>query len=310
MDMVLSPDERQLQASIQQFLEGYKVLPKAEAVSWIGSDKLEAELVDSGYLDIGRTEGLGTFESMLLVEAVSQIPYSIEVSASALVGPRVSADPLPRPLAMARTDEAGRISGPVRYLPVAKAILVDTGKDVRLLDVAKCKFRSVDTLFAYPIGVIEQADLGAAKVLGGVTTAALRHAWQLALATEILGCANSAIDITLNYLKERQQFGKHIGSFQALQHRISECVTMLESLRILVYRAATTNKPADAAVAAFYAQDVAPRIILDTQQMHGAMGCTLEYPLHFWTYRMKVLQGELGGSLEQAVSAADLLWAA
>jgi hypothetical protein len=40
------------------------------------------------------------------------------------------------------------------------------------------------------------------------------------------------------------------------------------------------------------------------------MGCTLEYPLHFWTYRMKVLQGELGGSLEQAESASALLWAA
>ena len=310
MDMVLSPDERQLQDSISQLLSGYRTLAKAEPLSWIGSDALERDLVDSGYLEIGRTEGLGLFETMLLVEAVSQVPYSIEVGASALVGPRVSADPLPRPLALARADASGKINGPVRYLPVAKAILVDTGKDVRVLDVAKCKVRTVETLFAYPIGVVEQADLGAAKVLGGVTPATLHHAWQVALATEILGCANSAIDITLNYLKERQQFGKHIGSFQALQHRISECVTMLESLRILVYRAATTRRPADAAVAAFYAQDVAPRIILDTQQMHGAMGCTLEYPLHFWTYRMKVLQGELGGSLEQAESASALLWAA
>ena len=61
---------------------------------------------------------------------------------------------------------------------------------------------------------------------------------------------------------------------------------------------------------AYYAQEVGARIVLDCQQMHGAMGCTLEYPLHFWTYRLKVLQGELGGFLAQAESAADLLWAA
>jgi len=305
MDMELSSEQRQLQASLQQLLGQYKQLPKAEAIAYTMSDALDADLAASGYLDIARTEGLGDLEAVLLVEAASQLPYCNEVAASALVAPRISNEPLPRPLAL--TASTG---GPVRYLPVAKAILVDTGRDVRLLDPARCTVRAVPSVFAYPIGVLEKADLAAAPVVKGAAPSELRRAWQLALAAETLGCTQAAIDITLAYLKERKQFGHAIGTFQALQHRISECVSMLESLRVLVYHAAQTGKPGDAATAAFYAQDVAPRVVLDCQQMHGAMGCTLEYPLHFWTYRMKVLQGELGGSIAQAEAMAEALWAA
>jgi hypothetical protein len=306
MDMEFSSEQRQLQASLQQLFARYKQLPQGTATAYALSDALEADLIASGYLDIGRTEGLGELEAALLVEAASQLPFCNEVAASALVAPRASSDPLPRPLALARAP----LSGPIRYLPVAKAVLVDNGRDVRLLDPAKCVVRTVDSVFAYPIAVFEKADLDAAPVLKGAAPAAMRRTWQLALAAETLGCAQAAIDVTLAYLKERKQFGHAIGSFQALQHRISECVSMLESLRVLVYHAAMTGKPGDAATAAFYAQDSAPRIVLDCQQMHGAMGVTLEYPLHFWTYRMKVLQGELGGSIAQAESMSESLWAA
>jgi len=314
MDMELTSGQRELQASLQQLLGRYKQLPKAEAIAYTLSDALDADLAASGYLDIARTEGLGDLEAVLLVEAASQLPYCNEVAASALVAPRVSRDALPRPLALAAAPLSGStpasLGGPVRYLPIAKAVLVDTGRDVRLLDPAKCTVRAVPSVFAYPIDVLEKADLDAAPVVKGASPAELRRAWQLALAAETLGCTQAAIDITLGYLKERKQFGRAIGTFQALQHRISECVSMLESLRVLVYRAAQTGKPGDAATAAFYAQDVAPRVVLDCQQMHGAMGCTLEYPLHFWTYRMKVLQGELGGSIAQAEAMAEALWAA
>ena len=61
-------------------------------------------------------------------------------------------------------------------------------------------------------------------------------------------------------------------------------------------------------MAAFYAQESCPRVTLDCMQMHGAIGGTLEYPLHFWTYRLKVLQGELGGWAAQGEVAAMELW--
>jgi hypothetical protein len=306
MDTELSSDQRELLSSIEQLLGRYKTLPKADPVSYVTSAELERELVQSGYLELGRTEGYGLFEAVMLTEAAAQTPYALEVGASAIVAPKVSKEPLPRPLALARAP----LEEPVRFLPVAQAVLVDTGKDVRLLERSGWKAREVETLFSYPIGVFEQSDLAKARVLPGVTPAQLRHYWQLALAAEATGCMQVSVDLTVAYLKERRQFGKPIGSFQALQHRISECVTLVESQRVLLQKAAYSGSAADAAMAAYYAQEASSRIVLDCQQMHGAMGCTLEYPLHFWTYRLKVLQGELGGFLAQAESASSLLWAA
>ena len=67
---------------------------------------------------------------------------------------------------------------------------------------------------------------------------------------------------------------------------------------------------ADAALAALYAQDAAKRVTYDFHQFLGAMGMTLEHPLHVWTYRLKFLTGELGGRGAQALAAADGLWGA
>jgi hypothetical protein len=52
------------------------------------------------------------------------------------------------------------------------------------------------------------------------------------------------------------------------------------------------------------------RLVTETHQFHGAIGLTLEYPLHFWTYRLKALQGELGGPTAQALAAADQMFPA
>ena len=66
----------------------------------------------------------------------------------------------------------------------------------------------------------------------------------------------------------------------------------------------------DAALAATYAQDAAVRVVYETHQFHGAIGLTLEYPLHYWTNRLRRLQGELGGASQQGSRAAQALWAA
>lgn len=303
MDTELSSDQRELLASIDGLLEGYKALPKSDPVSYVTSDALERDLSKSGYLELANTEGYGLFEAAMLVEEVAKLPYAIEVGASAIVAAKI-AKGLPRPVALAQAP----LDQPVRFLPVAQAVIVDNGSDVRVLERGQWKAREINTLFGYPIGMFESADLAKAKVLKGVTPAQLRQWWQLALAAETTGCMQAAIDLTVKFLKERRQFGKPIGAFQALQHRISECVTILESLRVLVQKAAYSGTAADAAMAAYFAQESTGRVVMDTMQMHGAMGCTLEYPLHFWTYRLKVLQGELGGALAQSEATAELLF--
>ena len=83
---------------------------------------------------------------------------------------------------------------------------------------------------------------------------------------------------------------------------------MIHGTRILARRAAWTGDGADAAFAAAHAKETAAKVHYDTHQFHGAMGVTLEHPLHFWSYRLKCLQGEMGGYMAHAKEAADAFW--
>jgi alkylation response protein AidB-like acyl-CoA dehydrogenase len=81
-------------------------------------------------------------------------------------------------------------------------------------------------------------------------------------------------------------------------------------MKWLAFRAAESGTAEDAALAAIYAQDQMRQIVNDLHQFTGAIGLTLEYPLHLWTYRLKALQGELGGLTHQAEAALGVFGAA
>ncbi len=115
----------------------------------------------------------------------------------------------------------------------------------------------------------------------------------------------AALDATVEHVSVRKQFGRPIGTFQALRHRLSECAVLTGGVRWLALRAAASGDAGDAALAALHAQDSATRLIYDTHQMSGAMGMTLEMDLHLWTYRMKALLSELGGRGGQAAVVAE-----
>lgn len=76
----------------------------------------------------------------------------------------------------------------------------------------------------------------------------------------------------------------------------------------LAAEAAGTLDAGDAALAALHAQESARLTVYDFHQFLGAMGMTLEHPLHLWTYRLKALAGELGGRGANALAAADAIW--
>jgi alkylation response protein AidB-like acyl-CoA dehydrogenase len=127
----------------------------------------------------------------------------------------------------------------------------------------------------------------------------------VALAAEAAGLIQAAIDSTVEHLSVRKQFGRPLGSFQALRHRMAECAVLAGGVRLLALKAAATAAPGDAALAAFHAQESTGRICYDLHQMLGAMGMTLEHPLHLWTYRLKLLSSELGGQGAQAQVVAQ-----
>lgn len=106
------------------------------------------------------------------------------------------------------------------------------------------------------------------------------------LAATSLGLAQRAFDDTLVYVKERQQFGRPVGSFQALQHRLAELATELAQVRLLVrWVASLTDEdpsrmlPAEASMAKLAATELAKRCALEAVQMAGGYGYATEYPM-------------------------------
>jgi alkylation response protein AidB-like acyl-CoA dehydrogenase len=109
---------------------------------------------------------------------------------------------------------------------------------------------------------------------------------RLILAALMLGYGERALDDTLAYVKERKQFGKPIGSFQALKHRIADLATELECCRLLVYDVASKVDtdpgrmlPREASMAKLKVTETARRVALEGMQMMGGYGYATEYDM-------------------------------
>ncbi len=137
----------------------------------------------------------------------------------------------------------------------------------------------------------------------------LRAWWRVALAAEAVGTMAAALDVTVDYVKKRRQFGRAIGSFQAVQHRLAECAVLVEGSRWLAFEAAALDAGEEAAaIAAAHASDAAARVFADTHQLSGAMGFTREHDLHVFSMRLQVLRLELGGAPAHRLAAARARW--
>ena len=125
--------------------------------------------------------------------------------------------------------------------------------------------------------------------------AAIASELRLYAAAEMVGLGQRLLDDTLTYVKEREQFGVAIGSFQALQHRLVDCYAKEEQARSMLYRAALTDR-ADAgkwqraaAGAKAYIGDNVDAIAREAVQMHGGMGITDELAIGHAMKRVLVL---------------------
>jgi alkylation response protein AidB-like acyl-CoA dehydrogenase len=113
----------------------------------------------------------------------------------------------------------------------------------------------------------------------------------LGSAAELLGIAARCIEMAAEYAKERRQFGKQIGSFQAVKHKLADALLQLEFARPVVYRAAfslahdaaTTER--DVSMAKAFAADAATGAARAALQTLGAIGYTQEHHLHVWMKR-------------------------
>lgn len=296
MDFRLTSDQEALVSAVDKLAGQFENKPTEFHGFALAGRELEQELEDGQYFEIAQVPELGPLCAALAVERIARLPYTTEVALSMLVRPQLPGE-WARPLAIV---ENGR---PGRFVAAAKTLLVIEGDRMGIARPEAGDVEAVESLFAYPMGQLKQACK--TEPLTGSDAANIRKWIRVALAAEASGLLQSAIASAVDHLTQRKQFGRPLGTFQALRHRMAECAVLGGGVRWLALKAASTADAGDAALAAFHAQESATRVVYDTHQMLAAMGMTLEHSLHLWTYRLKALLSELGGRGGQALAVAE-----
>ncbi len=169
-----------------------------------------------------------------------------------------------------------------------------TAEAERLADsslAARLKFDGVEVDADAVIGEVDH---------GGDPLNRLLRAGRAGAAAELLGVGGGAMDMTVNYLKERKQFGVRIGSFQALQHRAAHLYSEMEVARAAVLKAQqlldSGDAKADEAVSVAKAMTAMATTLAVQEgvQMHGGIGMTDEYDIGFYMKRGRVLAEMFG----------------
>ena len=133
-----------------------------------------------------------------------------------------------------------------------------------------------------------------------------------ALTAEMVGTASRILDLSVSYAKEREQFGRPIGSFQAIKHRCAEMLTDLESSRSASFYACwavatdAEDAPLAVAVAKSYCSDALARLGGEGVQVHGGIAFTWEHDMHLYLKRIKTSEALFGDAAEHRERIARL----
>ena len=216
MDLTLNNEQEALQDAVRLLAERHAGPERARA---LGEDGYDTELFDalagSGFFDVWAEPEVGPLGAELVVEGVARALGRVHVGARALVAPAVLGPDVPGPVALA----VAGATAPVRFGAHAAALLVLDGDDARALSAAEASPRPTPGRFEYPMATVA-TDGG--RPLGRGSGDLLRRWWQVSLAAEMAATSAAALAMTVDYLKERHQFGRPLASFQAIQHRLAE----------------------------------------------------------------------------------------
>lgn len=118
---------------------------------------------------------------------------------------------------------------------------------------------------------------------------------------EMAGLLRRALDLTSNYVKERTQFNRPIGSFQSVQHRLADIYTIVEGGQLAALQAVWRlneglSAEKEIAVAKAWLCKEGQKVLVGTHQLHGGMGIDMDYPLQFAFRRFKSMEVELGSA--------------
>lgn len=276
--------------------------------------------------------GLGAVEMALVLEeagrVLAPIPFfeTAVLAATAVAGagtPGQQAAYLPRlaggeAASFAGTAtrprlQAGRLSGTADFVTfghIARLLVVATADDSLIVLEADTPGVSIELLPSLDrtrrfcrIGF--DCDIPAERILGAPGSAGPAIARTLAigaglLASEQVGAAQHSLDATVDYVKQRVQFGRAVGSFQAVKHMLADMMLLVESSRsAALYAAAAIDENGPelveaAHVARSYVSDALRHVAADAIQLHGGIGFTWEHHAHLYFKRARATANWLG----------------
>jgi alkylation response protein AidB-like acyl-CoA dehydrogenase len=220
----------------------------------------------------------------------------------AVDGSRLSGT-LPRVVAGAQADVVVVRSGSgVHAVPLGAPGVV-----VRPLDVMDSTRRQAEVVLDAAESVLVSRGAAAEQ-----QWARLQRVATIASAAEHVGIIGRQLAATVEYVGQRQQFGRAIGSFQAVKHRLADVAVDLERARsAVVYAAALHDEDPDAAlpaaIAGAVATDAVIRAVHEAVQLHGGIGFTWEHPAHFYVRRALGDEGLFGSARRRREDVAALV---
>ena len=219
--------------------------------------------------------------------------------------------------ARAVTVEGDRLSGTVSFVidgHTADVLVVAAGRDLYVLDgtargLTRTLLQTVDLTRK-----LARVDLDAVEAtpLGG-SVDALRDVAAVCLALEQVGGAQQVLETTVAYAQTRNQFGRPIGSFQAVKHRCADMLVDVESARSAAYGAlealavGSEELPVLASIAKAFCSDAFLSCAGESIQLHGGIGFTWEHPAHRYVRRARSTEVLFGTAQDDAVRLAMAL---
>jgi alkylation response protein AidB-like acyl-CoA dehydrogenase len=328
MNFDLNDEQQEIKRTAHEFLAARfkpeKVRELSEADSY--DDSLWKEISELGWPGIAISEedggqGLGMVELAVLLEesgyACAPSPLLGTAGAALVISAAGSDEQRSEWLPKLATGEASGSFGGFADgnstlfcdLPRADVVVTFDGEGALLAPASEVEFepfKAIDSTRAY--GVVSEA---AGERLPGDADAG-RDRLAIAIAAELTGIAQRTLEMATDYARERQQFGRPIGAYQGVSHRIAAMLLATEESRSLTYYAAWTadaepeSLPMAAAMAGARASDAGWEVPASALQVFGGIGFTWEHDLQFWLKRGRVGGRMLGTPRDHRERVADL----
>ena len=335
MDFDLSADQEALQDAARSLLGDRCTSAHGRAAADTGGfdPDLWADMVELGWPAIAVDDalggvGLGTVEVAVLLEQagahLAPVPLLQQILAlDALAGTdRTEALVTGAQIAcVARTPlergADGSVSGrtePVIYGARADLLVAPAGDELVMVDLSDVP-RTAEPAMDRTRELARIELDGAPAVTVGGADAVAHHLDRGAVyhAAEMLGGADAVLALAVDYAKEREQFGRPIGSFQAVKHRCADMLVDVEGMRSAVYHAAwaigagDADAPVAAATAKIWCSDAGRRVAESALQVHGGIGFTWESDVHLFLKRAQLDEVAFGDARHHRRRLAAIL---